>query len=32
MAVAEPRYRVIDKQIDLDVNKKQELMKKLESH
>jgi NDP-sugar pyrophosphorylase family protein len=32
MAVMEPRYRVIDKEIDLDVKKKQELMKKLESH
>ena len=32
MAVMEPRYRVIDKEIDLDVKKKQELMKKLERH
>jgi acetyltransferase-like isoleucine patch superfamily enzyme len=32
MAVMEPRYRVIDKEIDLDVKKKQKLMKKLERH
>jgi len=31
MALAEPRYRVIEKEIDLDVNKKEELMKKLEN-
>lgn len=30
MALAEPRYRVIDKEIDLDASKKNELMKKLE--
>jgi UDP-N-acetylglucosamine diphosphorylase/glucosamine-1-phosphate N-acetyltransferase len=30
IALAEPRYRVIGKEIDLDVNKKEELMKKLE--
>jgi bifunctional UDP-N-acetylglucosamine pyrophosphorylase/glucosamine-1-phosphate N-acetyltransferase len=31
MALAEPRYRVIGKEIDIDVNKKEELMKKLEN-
>jgi UDP-N-acetylglucosamine diphosphorylase / glucose-1-phosphate thymidylyltransferase / UDP-N-acetylgalactosamine diphosphorylase / glucosamine-1-phosphate N-acetyltransferase / galactosamine-1-phosphate N-acetyltransferase len=30
IALAEPRYRVIGKEIDIDVNKKEELMKKLE--
>jgi NDP-sugar pyrophosphorylase family protein len=30
MALAEPRYRVLEKEVDLDANKKEELMKRLE--